>query len=314
MLFHIHIIDLFISKPCTTLSNTLTTMNTVQIASVHLNGLDVFYRHANPSSNKTILLLHGFPSSSHQYRNLIPLLTEKGYRVIAPDLPGFGFTTVPNNYTYTFANLTQALEEFVAALQLTKFAIYIFDYGAPTGLRLAIKHPEKVAAIVSQNGNAYEEGFGTEFWAPIRKYWATGSQEDRNPLKSALTLDAIKWQYTNGSTHPEAIPPETYHLDHALVQRPGNGDAQLALFYDYRTNVELYPSFQKYFRESDVPVLAIWGRNDDIFVSAGAEAFDRDVDKFELRFLDGGHFAIEGREVEVAESMDGFFQRFSVFE
>lgn len=280
------------------------------------SGPKFFYRHAAPSGTAkgTILLLHGFPSSSHQFRNLIPLLATQGYRVIAPDLPGYGFTVVPEGYVYNFANLTTAIDDFVHTLELKKFAIYIFDYGAPTGLRLALKHPDKVAAIVSQNGNAYVEGFGEEFWAPIRKYWDSGSTEDRDALRPALELDSVKWQYTNGSQHPDQIHPESYHLDHALMQRKGNKDVQLDLLYDYRKNIDLYPSFQDYFRKSKVPILAIWGKNDAIFVSPGAEAFKKDVEKLELQWLDAGHFAIETNEETVAKSMGKFFEKFRVFE
>ncbi|CAM1506133.1 Fc.00g057740.m01.CDS01 [Cosmosporella sp. VM-42] len=286
-----------------------------QVANLTVNDAKVFYRHAGPSSpsSPTILLLHGFPSSSHQFRNLIPLLADKGYRVIAPDLPNFGFTTTPANYVHTFANLTTTIEGFVDGLKLKKYAIYIFDYGAPTGLRLALKRPEDVIAIVSQNGNAYEEGFGKDFWAPIKKYWESGSEEDRNALRPALELETTKSQYTNGAPHPERIQPESYTLDQALLDRPGNKDIQLDLFYDYRTNVALYPKFQEYFRTSKVPVLAIWGKNDNIFVKEGAEAFRRDVKKLEIRLIDDGHFALENNEELFAREMDGFFKKFGVF-
>ncbi|KAF7555542.1 hypothetical protein G7Z17_g2083 [Cylindrodendrum hubeiense] len=289
--------------------------HTMRTSFVKTSGVDIFYRHASPSKAPigTILLLHGFPSSSHQFRNLIPHLAAQGYRVIAPDLPGYGFTAVPEGYVYNFANLATTIDNFVISLKLDKFAIYIFDYGAPTGLRLALKNPEKVAAIVSQNGNAYVEGFGKEFWAPIRKYWDSGSTEDRNALRPALELDSVKWQYTNGSKNPDQIQPESYHLDHALMQRKGNQDVQLDLLYDYRNNIDLYPSFQDYFRKSKVPVLAIWGKNDAIFIPPGAEAFKNDVEKFELQWLDAGHFAIETNEKVVAEAMGQFFEKFRVF-
>ncbi|KUI58392.1 hypothetical protein VP1G_05655 [Cytospora mali] len=293
-------------------------MATTNISRVQADGINIFYRHAGPTSpdSPTILLLHGFPSSSHMFRNLIPLLAAK-YRVIAPDLPGYGFTTVPSerNYTYTFANLTTTLEAFVDAINLKRFAIYIFDYGSPTGLRLALRRPQAVAAIVTQNGNAYVEGLGKEFWAPLQKAWASGSQADIQALAGALTAESTVWQYLDGSPRPEAVPPETYTLDQALMDRPGNKQYQLDLFYDYRTNVELYPDFQRYFRESGVPVLAIWGKNDTIFVNEGAEAFGRDVKegRFVLRWLDSGHFALETNEEIVAKEMGEFFEKVKVF-
>ncbi|KAK5988201.1 putative hydrolase [Cladobotryum mycophilum] len=277
-------------------------------------GSKVFYRQAGPTDPNapTILLLMGFPSSSHQFRNLMPLLAEKGYRVIAPDFPGYGFTTVPEGYKYKFDNLAGTIDAFITELKLNKFALYIFDYGAPVGLRLALKHPEKVTAIVTQNGNAYNEGLG-DFWNPFRKYWASGAQEDRDALRSLLVLSATKWQYENGSPHPEKVAPEAYYLDQALMDREGNKEIQLDLFYDYRTNLPLYPSFQEYFRTSGVPVLAIWGKNDEIFIYPGAEAYKKDVKKLELKLLDAPHFAIETNEVEFAESMDTFFNKYNVF-
>ncbi|ROW14130.1 hypothetical protein VPNG_04276 [Cytospora leucostoma] len=297
-------------------------MNTTKISRVQADGIDIFYRHAGPKAPDTpiVLLLHGYPSSSHMFRNLIPLLATK-YRVIAPDLPSYGFTTVPpeRNYTYTFANLTTTLEAFVDALSLKRFAIYIFDYGAPTGLRLALRRPDAIAAIVTQNGNAYAEGLGQGFWAPLQKAWASGSQEDIQAIAEAGTFsaEATKWQYTDGSPDPGAVPPETYTLDQALLEAggPANRQRQLDLFYDYRTNVELYPEFHRYFRESGVPVLAVWGKKDVIFVNAGAEAYGRDVKegRFVLRWLDAGHFALETNEETFAREIDEFFEKLSVF-
>ncbi|KAJ6471894.1 putative hydrolase [Mycena sanguinolenta] len=257
-----------------------------------------------------VLLLHGFPTSSHQYRNLIPLLSPH-YRVVAPDLPGFGFTTVPKerNYTYTFAELTTTIAAFLDALEIESFAVYIFDYGAPVGLRLALQRPEAITAIVSQNGNAYAEGLGGA-WAPIQKYWASGSAEDRKGvLDGVFTSEATKWQYTHGSRAPDAIAPETYTLDWALLQRPGMFDIQLDIFKDYATNVELYPQFQEYFRKSQVPLLAVWGKNDLFFVPAGAEAFKRDLPKAEVVLLDAGHFAGETETAEVGTLMLNFLKR-----
>lgn len=294
-------------------------MVTTKISRVQADGVDIFYRHAGPTTPNppTILLLHGYPTSSHMFRNLIPLLATK-YHVIAPDLPGFGFTTVPpgRNYTYTFANLTTTLEAFADALELTRFAIYIFDYGAPTGLRLALRRPGAVAAIVTQNGNAYAEGLGQGFWAPLRRAWASGSSADILALGAALTPAATEGQYTDGAPRPWSLPPEAWTLDQALMEgRAGNKEVQLELFYDYRTNVDLYPDFQRYLRESGVPVLAVWGRNDRIFVREGAEAYGRDVreGRFELRWLDSGHFALETNEVVVAKEMEEFFEKMKVF-
>ena len=266
---------------------------------VAADGVNIFYREAGSKSAPTILLLHGFPSSSHQYRNLIPLLSQK-YHVIAPDLPGFGFTEVPadRKYTYTFENLTTSIEAFVDALKLKKFSIYIFDYGAPTGLRLALRRPEAIQVIISQNGNAYEDGLGP-FWQPLQNWWKSGSDEDREGIRSGfLTFEATKWQYTVGTE--VVVAPEAYYLDFALLERPGNQDVQLSLFYDYQNNVTLYPQFQEYFRKSKVPVLALWGKNDPIFIPAGAEAFKRDT-KAEIRLLDAGHFAVETNTEEISD-------------
>lgn len=285
------------------------------VARINVAGVDVFYRHAGPvdDSAPTLLLLHGFPTSSHQFRNIMPLLAKQGYRVIAPDLPGFGFTTVPNDYVYSFENLANTIEGFVESLELKKFAIYIFDYGAPTGLRLALRQPERITAIITQNGNAYEEGFGQDFWASVRQYWETGASEEREKLRPSLELSGTRWQYETGSAAPEKIQPEAYMLDQALLERSGNKDIQLDLYYDYRNNVSLYPRFHEYFRSSRVPVLAMWGRNDEIFVPAGAEAFKRDVEKLDLQFLDAGHFALEGKEEEAVGIIVNFLQKFHVF-
>ena len=284
------------------------------VATIRADGVDVFYRHAGAETAPVILLLHGFPSSSHQFRNLIPLLATR-YRVIAPDLPGYGFTNVPaeRNYKYTFANLTTTVAAFVDALHVKRFAIYIFDYGAPTGLRLALQRPESIAAIVTQNGNAYVEGFGHPFWDPIEKLWKTGAQEDRDALRGLLVADTTKFQYEHGSPHPGKIAPEAYLLDQALMDRPGNKEIQLDLFQDYGSNVPLYPKFQEYFRTSGVPVLAAWGQNDIIFIAPGGEAYARDVKKFELKKVDAGHFAIETNETLYAKYIFDFFDKYDVF-
>ncbi|KAF7317620.1 Alpha/beta hydrolase fold protein [Mycena kentingensis (nom. inval.)] len=274
------------------------------------SGISVFYRAAGPNDAPVVLLLHGFPTSSHQYRNLIPLLATH-YRVIAPDFPGFGFTAVPASraYKYTFAALAQTTLAFLDALHISRFAVYIFDYGAPVALRIALERPHAITGIISQNGNAYEEGLGAA-WAPIRAYWASGSDADRETVRAGiLTFEATKWQYTHGSRDPEAIAPETYHLDWALLQRPGNFDIQLDLLFDYQTNVALYPRFQEYFRRSQVPLLAVWGRNDAFFVPKGAEAFKRDLPDAEVVLLDAGHFAGETETEEIAELALAFLNR-----
>ena len=266
---------------------------------VAADGVSFFYREAGAKTAPTILLLHGFPSSSHQYRNLIPLLSQQ-YHVVAPDLPGFGFTEVPEDrqYVYTFENLTTSVEAFVDALELKKFSIYIFDYGAPTGLRLALRRPEAVQAIITQNGNAYVEGLGP-FWEPLLSWWKSGSNEEREGIRAGfLSFEPTKWQYTVGTN--VTVAPEAYYLDFALLERPGNQEIQLALFYDYQNNIKLYPEFHTYFRKFQVPVLAAWGKNDPIFISEGAEAFKRDTEA-EVHLLDAGHFAVETNTSEIAD-------------
>ncbi|KAJ7147708.1 alpha/beta hydrolase fold protein [Mycena crocata] len=289
-------------------------MSSTAIKSVVVDsGISVFYRTAFPTNNPdapTVLLLHGFPTSSHQYRHLIPLLS-RHYNVVAPDLPGFGFTTVPveRKYTYTFAALSHTIGLFLDALSIKLFAVYIFDYGAPVLLRLALERPAAIAAIFTQNGNAYEEGLGVA-WAPIQKYWASGSAEDRAAVTAGiLTFDTTKWQYTHGSRAPNAIEPESYTLDWALLQRPGNFDIQLDLFKDYQNNVALYPQFQDYFRKSQVPLLAVWGKHDQFFIPPGAEAFKRDLPNAEVIFLDAGHFAGETETAEIADLMLNFLKK-----
>lgn len=284
----------------------------VPVTSVHkveADGVEVFYRAAGDPSAPVVLLLHGFPTSSFMFRELIPHLADQ-FRVIAPDLPGFGFTEVPakRKYAYSFDALARTLEAFTDALGLNRYAIYVFDYGAPTGFRLAMRHPERVTAIVSQNGNAYEEGLG-DAWGPIRKYWSQPTAENREVLRqNILTLEATRWQYTHGVTNPEAVAPESYTLDAALLERPGNKEIQLDLFLDYASNVKLYPRFQEYFRKSKPPLLAIWGKNDPFFVPAGAEAFRKDLPNAQVQFLDTGHFAIETHLLEIAAAMKEFLE------
>ena len=264
----------------------------------------VFYREAGDSNAPVVLLLHGFPSSSFMFRELIPRLADQ-YHVIAPDFPGFGFTEVPGDgkYVYSFDRLAKTIGAFTEALHLNRYAIYVFDYGAPTGLRLAIAHPERVTAIISQNGNAYEEGLG-DAWGPIRQYWASPTAENRAVIaKNILTLEGTRWQYTHGVKNPEGIAPESYSLDAALLERPGNKDIQLDLFLDYASNVKLYPKFQEYFRKSKPPLLAIWGKNDPFFIPPGAEAFRKDIPDAKVQFLDTGHFATETHGAEIADAI-----------
>jgi pimeloyl-ACP methyl ester carboxylesterase len=276
---------------------------------VEADGVRVFYRAAGDVTAPMVLLLHGFPASSFMFRELIPRLANH-YRVIAPDLPGFGFTEVPaeRKYVYSFDGLASTIEAFTQALKINRYAIYVFDYGAPTGFRLAMAHPERVTAIVSQNGNAYEEGLA-DAWTPIRKYWAEPTAENRDVLrKNILTLEGTRWQYTHGVAHPESVPPESYTLDSALLERPGNKEIQLDFFLDYVSNVKLYPRFQEYFRKSKPPLLAIWGKNDPFFLPAGAEAFRKDIPNATVQFLDTGHFATETHSTKIAAAMQEFLE------
>jgi pimeloyl-ACP methyl ester carboxylesterase len=281
-------------------------------ASIHrieVDGVTVFYREAGPADAPPVLLLHGFPTSSFQYRELIPRLADR-YRVIALDLPGFGFTEVPEkrHYKYTFDALANTMLAFTDALQLKSYALYVFDYGAPTGFRLAMARPERVTAIVSQNGNAYEEGLG-DAWAPIRRYWTNPSSDNRETLRKALSPEGIRREYSSGIANPDLIAPEGYTLDAALIERPGNKDIQLDLFLDYANNVRLYPAFQKYFRNSQPPLLAIWGKHDPYFIPAGAEAFRRDNPNATVQLLDTGHFALETHVEEIAVAMRLFLTK-----
>jgi pimeloyl-ACP methyl ester carboxylesterase len=293
----------------------MTEKTLIPLTSIHriqADGVTVFYREAGPADAPVVLLLHGFPTSSFQYRELIPRLADR-YRVIAPDLPSFGFTEVPAacNYKYTFDALAKTILAFTDALHLKRYALYVFDYGAPTGFRVAMAHPDRVTAIVSQNGNAYEEGLG-DAWAPIQQYWRHPTPENREILRNALGPDGIRSQYTDGVPHSENIAPEGYTLDIAMIARPGNMDIQLDLFLDYANNVKLYPAFQEYFRKSKPPLLAIWGRFDPFFIPPGAEAFRRDNPNAIVQFLDTGHFALETHVEEVAVAMRQFLQKNSL--
>jgi pimeloyl-ACP methyl ester carboxylesterase len=269
----------------------------------------IFYREAGPETAPTILLLHGFPTSSHMFRNLIPALADR-YHVVAPDLPGFGFSDAPGRkqFRYTFENLTKAIDSFIQSIGLERFAIYVFDYGAPLGFRLALARPERITAIISQNGNAYLEGL-SQGWNPIQKYWKEPTPENRTALRDFLTPEATKWQYVHGVQDESKVAPESYELDSALLARPGNDEIQLDLFLDYASNVALYPKFQEYFRIKQPSLLAVWGKNDPFFLPPGAEAFKRDNPNAEVHFYDTGHFALETHYQEIARAIRDFLGR-----
>jgi pimeloyl-ACP methyl ester carboxylesterase len=274
-----------------------------------VEGNKIFYRESGSKTAPTILLLHGFPTSSHMFRNLIPALDDR-YHVVAPDLPGFGFSDAPDRrqFRYSFDHLAKSIASFADTIGLKTFAIYVFDYGAPVGFRLALAHPERVTAIISQNGNAYEEGL-SEGWNPIQKYWKEPTPENRAALREFLKPESTKWQYTHGVQDTTLIAPETYALDSALLARPGNDEIQLDLFLDYASNVALYPKFQEYFRTKHPPLLAVWGKNDPFFLPPGAEAFKRDNPNAEVHFFDTGHFALETRAQEISTAIRDFLGR-----
>ena len=274
----------------------------VRYKHIEADGVRVFYREAGDPSAPVMLLLHGFPSSSHMFRDLIPLLAAH-YRVIAPDLPGFGFTEVPEarGYSYSFDNLAITLGHFVDALKLTRYALYVFDYGAPVGFRLAVAQPQRVSALVSQNGNAYLEGLG-DAWAPIRAYWAEPTAANREVIRNAvLSLEGTRYQYLHGVERPELVAPESWMLDLLLMQRPGNDEIQLDLFLDYRNNLTLYPQFQAFFKAAQVPTLVIWGKHDPFFIPPGAHAYKTDNPNAVVELLDTGHFALETHAEHIAQ-------------
>jgi pimeloyl-ACP methyl ester carboxylesterase len=272
-------------------------------------GESVFYREAGTSSSPTIVLLHGFPSSSHQFRNLIPLLASK-YRVIAPDFPGFGFTNVSTSYTYTFDNIASTVSTFLSEIHdaPAKYSIYIFDYGAPIGLRLALKYPSRISAIIAQNGNAYKEGLGS-FWDPIRTLWAANNNTPAREALLPFLKTGTKGQYTDGEPDAAILDPAAWTLDQSLLEREGNLDIQLDLFYDYRTNLQLYPKAQAWFRESQIPLMTAWGKNDIIFPAIGAQAYKKDLPGAEINLLDAGHFAVESHPGAIAGLMLEFLGR-----
>ena len=273
------------------------------------DGVKVFYREAGRPDAPKLLLLHGFPSSSHMFRDLIPKLAER-FHVVAPDLPGFGQSDMPSRdrFAYTFDNIANVIGRFTELIGFENFAMYVFDYGAPTGFRLALKHPERIAAIISQNGNAYEEGL-SEGWTPIRAYWQDPSSANRDALRALLTRETTVWQYTHGVQDTASVSPDGYSLDDFYLSRPGADEVQLDLFRDYRNNVVLYPAFQQYFRTHQPPFLAVWGKNDPFFLPAGAEAFRRDLPAAVVRFFDTGHFALETHAAEIAAAISEFLNR-----
>jgi pimeloyl-ACP methyl ester carboxylesterase len=281
----------------------------IRYRSVAVDGASIFYREAGDPKAPTLLLLHGFPTSSHMFRNLLPLMADR-YHLLAPDLPGFGFSDAPDRarYSYTFDRLAKVVERFTEAVGLKRYGIYVFDYGAPVGFRLALAYPERVTAIVSQNGNAYAEGL-SQGWNPIQKYWKDPTDANRAALRDFLTPQAIKWQYMHGVADESLVAPESYALDAALLARPGNDEIQLDLFLDYAGNVALYPKFQEYFRARQPPLLAVWGKNDPFFLPAGAEAFKRDNRNAEVRFFDTGHFALETHVSEIAAAIRDFLNK-----
>jgi pimeloyl-ACP methyl ester carboxylesterase len=281
-------------------------MTTITYRTADVDGFKIFYREAGAAGAPRLLLLHGFPSAGHMFRDLIPLLADR-FHIVAPDLPGFGNSELPGR-GYTFDKIATTIDRFTDIVGFDRYAVYVFDYGAPTGLRLAVKHPDRITAIISQNGNAYEEGL-SEGWNPIRAYWQDASPANREALRAFLKPEATVWQYTHGVTDATRVSPDGYSLDNFYVSRPGAEEVQLDLFSDYKSNVALYPTFQTYFRNHKPPFLAVWGRNDPFFLPPGAEAFKRDMPDAVVRFFDTGHFALETHAGEIAAAIRDFLPR-----
>src|SRR5215469_14770957 len=281
-------------------------MSNVHYRNAMVDDIQVFYREAGEHHSQTIVLLHGFPSSSHMFRNLLPILAEH-FHVVAPDYPGYGYSDSPSvgQFAYTFDHLEEIVEKVLDILQLKRFSLYVQDYGAPVGFRLAVKHPERIEAIISQNGNAYREGL-TSFWDAAWPFWSHRTAETEQPIRGLLTPGATRWQYLQGVREPDHVSPDAWTFDQWGLDRPGNADIQLALFEDYRTNLELYPAWQEYFRRYQPPLLAVWGKNDPIFGPAGAEAFKRDLPDSEVQLLETGHFALEEDGELIAQLMIRF--------
>jgi pimeloyl-ACP methyl ester carboxylesterase len=284
-------------------------MTTIQYRKVNVDGFNVSYRQAGRADAPALLLLHGFPTAGHMFRELIPALSDR-FHLVAPDLPGFGQSDMPSRdkFSYTFARLAEVIERFTEVIGLVRFAIYVFDYGAPTGFRMAVRHPERITAIISQNGNAYDEGL-SDGWNPIRAYWQSPSDANRAALRTFLAPETTIWQYTHGVADTSLVSPDGYSLDNFYLARPGADEVQLDLFGDYKSNVAMYPEFQAYFRKYEPPFLAVWGKNDPFFLPAGAKAFKRDIPRAEVNFFDTGHFALETHSEEIAAAIRDFLPR-----
>lgn len=297
-----------IASATTTAAGSIQQTQQTQHKTISVNGVEIFYREAGPSKAPTILLLHGFPTSSHMFRNLIPALADK-YHVVAPDYPGFGNSEQPplDKFDYSFDNLAVLVEAFIEQLGIDRYSLYLMDYGAPIGFRLAAKHPERVQSLIVQNGNAYEEGL-REFWDPIRTYWKDPSAANAEPLAGFISPDGVKWQYTHGVRDAGKISPDNWNLDLRHLTRDGNPEIQLALFYDYQNNILHYPGWQAYFRKHQPPTLIVWGKNDYIFPAEGAHPYKRDLDNLEFHLLDTGHFALEEDGPLIADQIRGFLQ------
>lgn len=277
---------------------------------IEVQGLEIFYREAGPKDAPWVLLLHGFPTSSHMFRNLIGMLSDE-FHMVAPDYPGFGNSAMPGveEYDYTFDNIADLVDSFTEKLGMTKYSMYVMDYGAPVGYRLAVKHPERIASLIVQNGNAYDEGL-LDFWKPVKAYWKNKTNDNAEVLRrSLLTIEATMWQYTNGVRNPETIAPDNWFCDQYLMDRPGNKDIQLQLFYDYGSNPPLYPEWQAYFRRYQPPTLIVWGKNDYIFPREGAYPYKRDLKNVEFHLLDTGHFALEEDGGRIADLMRDFLEK-----